>query len=205
MILLRWSVYKRVYFSPNSEDTIKKAFIWMDTVYIRIHYSFNIGLSLCPDWKLKSAHVFLGTETNIKRIWINISSENCLKPGRNRFAWHRDQDHMCSMSHGDSLILKTNHSYCNIIKHNVFHIVKIQYSKNIKSSLYYHHPFIFKSMHCILLLNKITPPPSSTFTLFMYFINFSVNSTLCVNKVLELSLFPIFSPMKPKYFCNQSD
>ena len=81
-------------FSPDSEDTIKKAFIWMDTVYIRIHYSFNIGLSLCPDWKLKSAHVFLSTKTSIKRIWINISSENCLKPGRNRFAWHRDQDHI---------------------------------------------------------------------------------------------------------------
>ena len=44
----------------------------------------------------------------------------------------------------------------------------------------------------IFLLNKIPPPP-----LF--------NSHPLSTLVLELSLFPIFFPMKPKYFCNQSD
>ena len=98
------------------------------------------------------------------------------------------------MSHGNSLIFKTNHSYCNI-SITFSQIVKIQYSKNIQSSLYHHQPFIFKSIHSILLLNKIPPPPLNFHplsTLFIYFIKFSVNSKLCENTVLELSLFPIF-------------
>ena len=52
---------QRVYFFAKFWRHHKKAFISIDTVYIRIHYSFNVGLSLSPDWKLKSAHVFLGT------------------------------------------------------------------------------------------------------------------------------------------------
>ena len=118
---------------------------------------------------------------------------------------------MCSMSHDDTLILKTNHSYCNtisimfsisLLKYNILKIFKVHCTTTTPSFL---NLFI---VIYIFLLNKIPPPPFNSHplsTLVTYFIIFSVNSTLCVNTVLELSLFPIFFPMKPKYFCNQSD
>ena len=116
------------------------------------------------------------------------------------------------MSHDDTLILKTNHSYCNtisihvmfsisLLKYNILKIFKVHCTTTTPS---FSNLFI---VIYIFLLNKISPPFNShpLSTLVTYFIILSVNSTLFVNTVLELSLFPIFFPMKPKYFCNQSD
>ena len=120
---------------------------------------------------------------------------------------------MCSMSHDDTLILKTNHSYCNtisimfsisLLKYNILKIFKVHCTTTTPS---FSNLFI---VIYIFLLNKIPPPfqlSPSFHPSYIFYHLFSqlLNSTLCVNTVLELSLFPIFFPMKPKYFCNRSD